>query len=304
MDSTEEKLADLGNINLNYDDDAGEEGYDEEEDEYKEGDSDLNEVNEQADSSMTVKTKGAKSKSTKRTTRKKRSKNKPKPGPSSLFANGAYELAISESKIAESEALDDDDPDAATRRKLLSRSQRLMEQRFQEREAVKRELLQSRADQRAKLQRQRIKSEVTWKAKLEKSPFLVNLIAENERIEEENKARLEEAARHEMRIERRRSKVKNDIILKALQEASDLDALRAEKRLIMEEERRLKALIEVEKTNLNRKQDLMAAMRAEKQRKQMQQEFRRQKRMQFEKEMREQRKLALKAKLGLEDPSP
>ncbi|GBG32051.1 Hypothetical Protein FCC1311_082762 [Hondaea fermentalgiana] len=193
------------------------------------------------------------------------------------------------------------DPDAETRRRLLSRSQRLMEQRFLEREAVKRELLETRANQRAKLQRQRIKKEVTWKAKLEKSPFLVNLMAENERIEEENRARLQEAARRDARADRRRAKIKNDIIIKALQEASDLDALRAEKRLIMEEERRLKALIEVEKTNLNRKQDLMAAMRAEKQRKHMQQEFRRQKRMQFEKEMREQRTMALKAKLGLEE---
>lgn len=150
-----------------------------------------------------------------------------------------------------------------------------------------------------KMQAKRIKKQLDWKAKMERSPFLINLMAETERIDEENKSRRAEAAKVQEKMAKRRSKVKNDIILKALQEASDLEALRAEKRLIMEEERRLKALIEVEKTKLNTKEDLAAAMRAEKQRKEMQREFRRQKRMQFEKEMKQQHTLALKEKLCL-----
>ena len=136
---------------------------------------------------------------------------------------------------------------------------------------------------------------------MDRSPFLVNLIAETERIDEESRVRSSEAGKLSDKLSKRRCKVKNDIILKALQESSDLDALRAEKRLIVEEERRLKALIEVEKTNLSTKQDLMAAVRAEKQRKEMQREFRRQKRQQFEKEMQEQHLLALREKLCIEE---
>ena len=74
--------------------------------------------------------------------------------------------------------------------------------------------------------------------KTQRSPFLVDLLAENERIDEENKVRLTEAARRQKLLERRKEEAKNEIILRALQEASDLDALRKEKRIIMEEERR------------------------------------------------------------------
>lgn len=76
-------------------------------------------------------------------------------------------------------------------------------------------------------------------------------------------------------FERRKEEAKNAIILKALQEASDLDALRREKRIIMEEERRLKALLDIEKTKAHRKADRLAAARAERQRKSAKSEYRR-----------------------------
>lgn len=51
-------------------------------------------------------------------------------------------------------------------------------------------------------------------------------------------------------METRKEKAKNEIILKALSEFSDLEALRKEKRAIMEEEQRLKALLSLEKVSL------------------------------------------------------
>uniref|UniRef100_A0A7S3PFA4 Uncharacterized protein n=1 Tax=Aplanochytrium stocchinoi TaxID=215587 RepID=A0A7S3PFA4_9STRA len=111
--------------------------------------------------------------------------------------------------------------------------------------------------------------------------------------------RISEQQRRQRLAERRRNKIKNDIILKALQEASDLDALRAEKRLIIEEERRLKALLGVEKTNSKKKQDLMAAMRAETHRRQMKHEHRRSQRVAFEEEIQQKSRLALLEKHGL-----
>ena len=59
----------------------------------------------------------------------------------------------------------------------------------------------------------------------------------------------------------RRTAAKREIVLKALQEDSDLDALRREKRAIMEEEKRLKALLDIEKTNSHAKADLLVAQR-------------------------------------------
>ena len=52
----------------------------------------------------------------------------------------------------------------------------------------------------------------------------------------------------------------------ALTESSDLEALRREKRAIIEEERCLRALMDIEKSSGHRKAQMLAALRAEKQR--------------------------------------
>lgn len=54
--------------------------------------------------------------------------------------------------------------------------------------------------------------------------------------------------------------------MQALTESSDLEALRREKRAIIEEERCLKALMDIEKSSGHRKAQMLAALRAEKQR--------------------------------------
>ncbi len=100
-----------------------------------------------------------------------------------------------------------------------------------------------------------------------RSPFLVDLVAENERIDEENRVRRYRQTRKMKELERKREEAKNAIILRALQEANELDALRREKRKILEEEKRLKAMIEIEKLNAQRKQDRIKAERAERKRK-------------------------------------
>ncbi|CAB1118206.1 unnamed protein product [Ectocarpus sp. CCAP 1310/34] len=66
--------------------------------------------------------------------------------------------------------------------------------------------------------------------------------------------------------EKRKEEAKNNIILQALTESSDLEALRREKRAIIEEERCLKALMDIEKSSGHRKAQMLAALRAEKQR--------------------------------------
>ena len=109
-----------------------------------------------------------------------------------------------------------------------------------------------------------------------KSPFLVDLVAENERIDEEQKVLVQQQLCRRRKRERRREEIKNAIILRALEETNEVAALRREKRNILEEEKRLKALIEIEKTRkADRKGDRIAAMGAERHRLKMKRERRR-----------------------------
>ena len=90
-----------------------------------------------------------------------------------------------------------------------------------------------------------------------------------------NQIRLREQRETERKVEKRRNKAKNDIILKALSEFSDLDALRREKRAIMEEEQRLRALLSLEKVTVDGKSDRLAAIRATRQRAEAKAQYRR-----------------------------
>jgi len=86
-----------------------------------------------------------------------------------------------------------------------------------------------------------------WNQRLRNSPFTVDLLAENERIDEEFQVRTKEESRRSKSLAKKKAKVKNEIILKALAETDDLEALRQEKRALAEEEKRLRAMRDLEK---------------------------------------------------------
>jgi hypothetical protein len=98
------------------------------------------------------------------------------------------------------------------------------------------------------------------------SPFAVDLAAEDERVAEENRIRTDDENMRSSRLNNRKEKAKNEIVLRALSEFSDLDALRREKRAIQEEEQRLRALLSLEKSSVSNKADRLAAERAQRQR--------------------------------------
>ena len=130
---------------------------------------------------------------------------------------------------------------------------------------VRRNQLQTRSSRRRP--QTAISSRTASSLYSKRSPFLVDLVAENERIDEENRVRRYRQKRKLKEVERKREEAKNAIILRALQEANELDILRREKRKILEEEKRLKAMIEIEKLNAQRKEDRIKAERAERKRK-------------------------------------
>ena len=136
----------------------------------------------------------------------------------------------------------------------------IMERQSQSRRRVKAKILQQRAAAVKTAQRTKLAKERQWKKRMATSPFAVDLVAETERIDEENRVRLRQERRRARQAEQRKQSLKNTIIRKALTEETDLDTLRMEKRAIIDEERRLKALLDLEKASAKRKQDLLVSV--------------------------------------------
>ena len=160
----------------------------------------------------------------------------------------------------------------------------------------------------AKARRMRKKERVrrqqvgAWQRKTAASPFTVDLVAENERAEEETSVRIREETSREKSLQRQRQRVKTSIIHKALNETSELEALRREKKAILVEERRLKALLDLGKSEQHAKQDLLAAQRAERQRAAAVREHKRATRLAEAAEQEEIMSGLLREKLGIEPP--
>ncbi|CAM9760316.1 unnamed protein product, partial [Heterosigma akashiwo] len=116
-------------------------------------------------------------------------------------------------------------------RNTISRveSAQVLSKKLMDREKYKQDMLEGDKQKRAKAYKNRQQKAQNWERRLQKSPFLVDLVGETERIDEENRVRLAREYRRQRGGGRGRSKP-NEIILKALTEQSDLDALRAEKR--------------------------------------------------------------------------
>lgn len=181
-----------------------------------------------------------------------------------------------------------------------SDSAAIQSKKYMERDQVRLALEQEERTRRLNKIRARRQHLDKWTQKTARSPFHVNLVADNERLDEEHRLRMMERARRSRELEKRAKAAKSEVILKALTETPDLELLRREKRAIIDEEKRLKALLDLEKTNSHRKMDLLAAL-ALKRRRQEKEEYRRRQRQQELHEREARYKQLLKEKLALED---
>merc|ERR1719316_1783377 len=100
-----------------------------------------------------------------------------------------------------------------------------------------------------------------WTRKLQKSPFAVDLVAETQRIDEENRVRDHIDQRKQKLIQQRQREAHNAIFKRAVAESDELDLLRQEKRLLLEKEKQLKALRDVERSNARTAQILQERRR-------------------------------------------
>mmetsp|Transcript_32787 Transcript_32787/g.77269 ORF Transcript_32787/g.77269 Transcript_32787/m.77269 type:complete len:276 (-) Transcript_32787:93-920(-) len=139
-----------------------------------------------------------------------------------------------------------------------------------------------------------------WGRKLDRSSFCVDQVAEAERIDEEQRVKLEEEARRAKMFEERKQKIKTEIILKALAESNDLDQLRQEKRLIQDEEKRLKVQQGLERRTVSdKKAEMLRQMQENTRRKNEQQFMQQQNRLAVQRAEEEKRREAILMKMQM-----
>mmetsp|Transcript_118289 Transcript_118289/g.341942 ORF Transcript_118289/g.341942 Transcript_118289/m.341942 type:complete len:320 (+) Transcript_118289:98-1057(+) len=151
--------------------------------------------------------------------------------------------------------------------KAREESTKIMSIRFAQRDAVKNDLRRERQAYMEKLTTSQRDRDERWSRKLQRSPFAVDLLAENQRIDEENRVQRAVEQRRQRLIAHRNREAHNAIFKRATAENDELEQLRAEKRMLLENERQLKALKDVERTNARTAQIL-----AERQRRQLERE--------------------------------
>lgn len=133
--------------------------------------------------------------------------------------------------------------------KAREESTKIMSMRFAERDVVKNNMTRERVELKQSCLQAKNDREERWGRKLQRSPFAVDLVAEDQRIHEENRVRDNVEQRRQRLMARRNREAHNAIFKRATAEMDELDALRSEKRMLLENERQLKALRDVEKSN-------------------------------------------------------
>eukprot|EP01005_Ploeotia_sp_CARIB1_P001339 NODE_278_length_1027_cov_432.144444_g271_i0.p1 GENE.NODE_278_length_1027_cov_432.144444_g271_i0~~NODE_278_length_1027_cov_432.144444_g271_i0.p1 ORF type:complete len:230 (-),score=64.40 NODE_278_length_1027_cov_432.144444_g271_i0:245-934(-) len=88
-----------------------------------------------------------------------------------------------------------------------------------------------------------------WKNRYSNSPFLVDLVADNERIEEEMYVKSEEDKRRQQRLAVKKKQVKSEIIIKALSEVSQSEQRRAQIRAALDDKKRKQAAQDLKKVD-------------------------------------------------------
>jgi len=145
--------------------------------------------------------------------------------------------------------------------KAREESTKIMSIRFAQRDAVKHEIKEDRQQLQDKMMNSHRDRSERWGRKLQRSPFAVDLVAENQRIDEEHRVRNLVERRRNRSTQHKLREAHDQILQRATAQGDELEQLRMEKRLLLENERQLKALRDVEKSNARTVQILQARQR-------------------------------------------
>jgi len=142
--------------------------------------------------------------------------------------------------------------------KAREESTKIMSIRFAQRDAVKHEIQEDRRKHVERMMSSQTDRNQRWGRKMQRSPFAVDLVAENQRIDEENRVREIVEKRRNKAAQQKMREAHDKILQRATAQGDELEHLRMEKRLLLENERQLKALRDVEKSNARTVQILQA----------------------------------------------
>jgi len=145
--------------------------------------------------------------------------------------------------------------------KAREQSAKIMSIKFAERDALKNDMRRQRELYQEKLSTSQRDRAERWSRRMQRSPFAVDLLAENQRIDEENRVQRTVEQRRQRAIALQKKEAHNSIFKRATAESDELEKLRAEKRTLLENERQLKALKDVEKSNARTAQILQERSR-------------------------------------------
>lgn len=150
--------------------------------------------------------------------------------------------------------------------KAREESTKIMSIRYAQRDAVKSDRQRERQLHQEKLLASARDRDERWSRKMQRSPFSIDLVAETQRIDEENRVRDHVEQRRQRLLAKHSREAHNSIFKRATAESDELDQLRTEKRLLLESERQLKALRDVERSNARTAQILEERRRLQVQR--------------------------------------
>lgn len=145
--------------------------------------------------------------------------------------------------------------------KAREESTKIMSCRFAQRDAVKDEMTRQRQNFLTDMYASARERDERWVRKLQKNPFAVDLVAESQRIDEENRVRDHIEQRKQKLMAQRNREAHNAIFKRAVAESDELDVLRQEKRALLENEQLLKAMRDVERSNARTAQILQGRNR-------------------------------------------
>lgn len=128
-------------------------------------------------------------------------------------------------------------------------STKIMSLRYAQRNNVREEYLREQRQFEKTENRVRRERYDRWSSKTQKSPFNIDLVAEHQRLDEESRMRDQLEQRKNKLASKRDRDAHNAIFKRAIQTQDELDLLRKEKRELLENEKRLKAMRDLEKSN-------------------------------------------------------
>jgi len=151
-------------------------------------------------------------------------------------------------------------------------STKILNTQFAERDVKRGALQRERQMHCLRLAASQRDREERWSRKLQRSPFAVDLVAENQRIDEENRVRDHVQQRRQRLAAKRNQEIQDLLFKQAATNPDEIHQLRTEKRLLLENERQLKALRDVERHNARTAQILQEKRQQQQQQKERQQQ--------------------------------